>query len=113
MPGGGTRDPVHPGRVGDRPLSHRPCHRPRRRLPHAALSWSSLAICAIFPIDLVTLAGADYGSGSSRDWAARGTLLLGVIAVLAISFERIHRANLIGMAYFPCSSCRGPRRAWA
>jgi len=81
--------------------------------PHAALSWSSLAICAIFPIDLVTLAGADYGSGSSRDWAARGTLLLGVIAVLAISFERIHRANLIGMAYFPCSSCRGPRRAWA
>jgi aconitate hydratase len=43
----------------------------------------------------------EYGSGSSRDWAAKGTLLLGVKAVLATSFERIHRSNLIGMAVLP------------
>lgn len=46
---------------------------------------------------LLVIAGADYGSGSSRDWAAKGTLLLGVRAVPATSFERIHRSNLIGM----------------
>ncbi|GAA4363193.1 aconitate hydratase [Paeniglutamicibacter cryotolerans] len=50
---------------------------------------------------LVILAGSDYGSGSSRDWAAKGTLLLGVKAVLATSFERIHRSNLIGMGVLP------------
>ena len=50
---------------------------------------------------LVILAGADYGSGSSRDWAAKGTMLLGVKAVLATSFERIHRSNLIGMGVLP------------
>ncbi len=47
------------------------------------------------------LAGSDYGSGSSRDWAAKGTALLGVKAVLAASFERIHRSNLIGMGVLP------------
>jgi aconitate hydratase len=52
-------------------------------------------------IPLVVLAGAEYGSGSSRDWAAKGTLLLGVKAVLASSFERIHRSNLIGMGVLP------------
>ncbi len=50
---------------------------------------------------LVVLAGADYGSGSSRDWAAKGTTLLGVRAVIAASFERIHRSNLIGMGVLP------------
>ena len=50
---------------------------------------------------LIVLAGADYGSGSSRDWAAKGTLLLGVKAVLATSFERIHRSNLVGMGVLP------------
>ncbi|MEX2549171.1 MAG: aconitate hydratase AcnA, partial [Nitriliruptoraceae bacterium] len=50
---------------------------------------------------LVVLAGAEYGSGSSRDWAAKGTLLLGVSAVIATSFERIHRSNLIGMGVLP------------
>ena len=50
---------------------------------------------------LVVLAGAEYGSGSSRDWAAKGTLLLGVKAVIAQSFERIHRSNLIGMGVLP------------
>ena len=52
-------------------------------------------------VPLIVLAGADYGSGSSRDWAAKGTLLLGVKAVLATSFERIHRSNLIGMGVLP------------
>jgi aconitate hydratase len=52
-------------------------------------------------VPLVILAGADYGSGSSRDWAAKGTLLLGVRAVIAESFERIHRSNLIGMGVLP------------
>jgi aconitate hydratase len=50
---------------------------------------------------LVVLAGAEYGSGSSRDWAAKGTRLLGVRAVIAESFERIHRSNLVGMGVLP------------
>jgi aconitate hydratase len=50
---------------------------------------------------LVILAGAEYGTGSSRDWAAKGTMLLGVKAVIAKSFERIHRSNLIGMGVLP------------
>ena len=50
---------------------------------------------------LVVLAGKEYGSGSSRDWAAKGTMLLGVKAVIAESFERIHRSNLIGMGVLP------------
>ena len=52
-------------------------------------------------IPLVILAGKEYGSGSSRDWAAKGTALLGVRAVLAESFERIHRSNLVGMGILP------------
>jgi aconitate hydratase len=52
-------------------------------------------------VPLVVLAGKEYGSGSSRDWAAKGTYLLGVRAVLAESFERIHRSNLIGMGVLP------------
>ncbi len=50
---------------------------------------------------LVVLAGTEYGTGSSRDWAAKGTMLLGVRAVLAVSFERIHRSNLVGMGVLP------------
>jgi aconitate hydratase len=52
-------------------------------------------------VPLVVLAGAEYGTGSSRDWAAKGTLLLGVKAVIAQSYERIHRSNLIGMGVLP------------
>ena len=61
---------------------------------------------------LVVLAGKEYGSGSSRDWAAKGTRLLGVRAVLAESFERIHRSNLVGMGVLPLqlpASARGSR----
>jgi aconitate hydratase A / 2-methylisocitrate dehydratase len=50
---------------------------------------------------LVILAGQEYGTGSSRDWAAKGTALLGVKAVVAQSFERIHRSNLVGMGVLP------------
>ncbi len=52
-------------------------------------------------VPLLVIAGKEYGSGSSRDWAAKGVLLLGVRAVLAESYERIHRSNLIGMGVLP------------
>jgi aconitate hydratase len=58
-------------------------------------------------IPLVILAGKEYGSGSSRDWAAKGTALLGVRAVIAESFERIHRSNLIGMGVLPLQFVEG------
>lgn len=50
---------------------------------------------------LIILAGKEYGSGSSRDWAAKGPYLLGIKAVIAESFERIHRSNLVGMGILP------------
>ena len=53
-------------------------------------------------VPLVVIAGQEYGSGSSRDWAAKGTKLLGVRAVIAQSFERIHRSNLVGMGLLAC-----------
>ncbi|MGB7685695.1 MAG: aconitate hydratase [Solirubrobacterales bacterium] len=58
-------------------------------------------------VPLVVLAGNEYGSGSSRDWAAKGTKLLGVRAVIAESFERIHRSNLIGMGVLPLQFAQG------
>ena len=56
---------------------------------------------------LIVLAGSQYGTGSSRDWAAKGTLLLGVKAVIATSFERIHRSNLVGMGVLPLTFVEG------
>jgi aconitate hydratase len=58
-------------------------------------------------VPLVVIAGTEYGTGSSRDWAAKGTLLLGVKAVLAVSYERIHRSNLIGMGVLPLQFADG------
>jgi len=58
-------------------------------------------------VPLIVLAGKEYGSGSSRDWAAKGPLLLGVRAVIAESFERIHRSNLVGMGILPLEFPRG------
>ncbi len=58
-------------------------------------------------VPLVVLAGAEYGTGSSRDWAAKGTFLLGVRAVLAASYERIHRSNLVGMGVLPLEFAAG------
>ncbi len=60
---------------------------------------------------LIVIAGREYGTGSSRDWAAKGTLLLGVKAVLAESFERIHRSNLIGMGVMPLQFMEGENAA--
>jgi aconitate hydratase len=58
-------------------------------------------------VPLVVLAGKEYGSGSSRDWAAKGTRLLGVAAVVAESYERIHRSNLVGMGVVPLEFLAG------
>ncbi|HBH22222.1 MAG TPA: aconitate hydratase AcnA [Cytophagales bacterium] len=57
--------------------------------------------------DLIVLAGKEYGSGSSRDWAAKGTTLLGIKAVIAESYERIHRSNLVGMGVLPLQFANG------
>jgi aconitate hydratase len=59
---------------------------------------------------LVIVAGKEYGTGSSRDWAAKGTVLLGVRAVIAESFERIHRSNLVGMGVLPLEFTNGDTR---
>ncbi len=61
-------------------------------------------------VPLIVIAGKDYGMGSSRDWAAKGTMLLGVRAVIAESFERIHRSNLIGMGVLPLVFKKGENR---
>ena len=58
-------------------------------------------------VPLIVIAGREYGTGSSRDWAAKGTALLGVRAVIAQSYERIHRSNLIGLGVLPLSFCDG------
>ena len=60
---------------------------------------------------LVVFAGQEYGTGSSRDWAAKGTRLLGVKAAVAQSFERIHRSNLVGMGVLPCQFKDGTNAA--
>ena len=61
-------------------------------------------------VPLVIIAGKEYGTGSSRDWAAKGTTLLGVRAVIAESFERIHRSNLVGMGVLPLEFTDGATR---
>jgi aconitate hydratase len=68
----------------------------RMSIYDAAMRYQSEAV------PLVIIAGQEYGTGSSRDWAAKGTRLLGVKAVIAQSFERIHRSNLVGMGVLPC-----------
>jgi aconitate hydratase len=62
-------------------------------------------------VPLIVIAGKEYGSGSSRDWAAKGTLLLGVKAVIAESFERIHRSNLVNMGVLPLRFSEGENAA--
>ena len=59
---------------------------------------------------LLVIAGKEYGTGSSRDWAAKGTMLLGIRAVIAESFERIHRSNLVGMGVLPLEFTEGATR---
>ena len=76
---------------------HRPLARPASSMPiyDAAMRYQAEGV------PLVIFAGKEYGTGSSRDWAAKGTRLLGVRAVIAESFERIHRSNLVGMGVLP------------
>ncbi len=71
----------------------------------AAMAWKAQGV------PLVVFAGEQYGAGSSRDWAAKGTALLGVKAVIAESFERIHRSNLVGMGVIPFEFTGGDTRA--
>ena len=66
-----------------------------------AMAWKERGV------PLIILAGKEYGTGSSRDWAAKGPLLQGVRAVIAVSFERIHRSNLIGMGILPLEFTEG------
>jgi aconitate hydratase len=73
---------------------HQPSGR-RLSIHEAALAYAQEGV------PLVVVAGQEYGTGSSRDWAAKGTALLGVRAVVARSFERIHRSNLVGMGVLP------------
>ena len=87
---GGGRDPLSEGGV----TRHLP-DREEMSIYDAAMRYAQE------DVPLVVLAGKEYGSGSSRDWAAKGTLLLGVRAVIAESFERIHRSNLVGMGVLP------------
>lgn len=61
-------------------------------------------------VPLLVIAGKEYGSGSSRDWAAKGPLLLGIRAAIAESFERIHRSNLVGMGILPLQFCQGENK---
>ncbi|MEM1316200.1 MAG: aconitate hydratase, partial [Pseudomonadota bacterium] len=70
----------------------------------AAMAWKAQGA------PLVVIAGKEYGTGSSRDWAAKGTALLGVRAVIAESFERIHRSNLVGMGVIPFEFTDGQSR---
>ena len=70
----------------------------------AAMAWQAQGV------PLVVIAGKEYGTGSSRDWAAKGTMLLGVKAVIAESFERIHRSNLVGMGVIPLEFTGGDDR---
>ncbi|HRW16499.1 aconitate hydratase AcnA [Amaricoccus sp.] len=70
----------------------------------AAMAWQAKGV------PLVVIAGKEYGTGSSRDWAAKGTALLGVKAVIAESFERIHRSNLVGMGVIPFEFTGGDTR---
>jgi aconitate hydratase len=70
----------------------------------AAMAWQDKGV------PLVVIGGIEYGAGSSRDWAAKGTNLLGVKAVIAESFERIHRSNLVGMGVIPFEFTGGDNR---
>ncbi|MEJ7710772.1 MAG: aconitate hydratase AcnA [Pyrinomonadaceae bacterium] len=79
---------------------HQP-HSDRMSIYDASIKYQAAGV------SLVVLAGQEYGTGSSRDWAAKGTRLLGVKAVVAESFERIHRSNLVGMGVLPCQFKEG------
>ncbi len=91
------------------PQPARPRHRGRLHPPsrEEMTIYDAAQRYAAEGVPLLVIAGKEYGSGSSRDWAAKGTALLGVRAVLAASFERIHRSNLIGMGVLPLQFAPG------
>ena len=80
-----------------------------RKLPEdeTVFVYEAAAAYGAQKVPLLVLAGREYGTGSSRDWAAKGPSLLGVKAVLAESFERIHRSNLVGMGVLPLTFKKG------
>jgi aconitate hydratase len=84
---------------------------PKAGAPEQLAIYDAAMKYAAESVPLVVIAGELYGSGSSRDWAAKGTLLLGVRAVIARSFERIHRSNLIGMGVLPLQFLPGESAA--
>jgi aconitate hydratase len=90
-----------PGVEGGMTLNLLDPQRPQISIYDAAMAYRKAQV------PLVILAGKEYGTGSSRDWAAKGTRLLGVRAVVAESFERIHRSNLVGMGVLPCTFPNG------
>ena len=67
----------------------------------------AFSFAAVSKTPLIVLTGKEYGSGSSRDWAAKGAFLLGIKAVIAESYERIHRSNLVGMGVLPLQFLEG------
>ena len=103
------RAPAQPARPGDRGRRH--------AAPARAATPMSVFDAAVRyakeGVPLVVLAGKEYGSGSSRDWAAKGPKLLGVRAVIAESYERIHRSNLVGMGILPLEFAPGRDRGHA
>jgi aconitate hydratase len=111
--GDGRGEGAHEGRATSRPPSPQPSPEGRgspnvgdiTTIYDASIAYKQLGV------PLVVLAGKDYGMGSSRDWAAKGTLLLGVKAAIAESFERIHRSNLVGMGVLPLTFKEGQSAA--
>ena len=77
---------------------------------HVMRMWEAIEIYMQRKQPLIVIAGADYGQGSSRDWAAKGVRLAGVEAIVAEGFERIHRTNLVGMGVLPLEFKPGTNR---
>src|SRR5262249_9462101 len=103
------RNELVPGKEGDWTLKLPPdwTIEPQgevKRIYDASMEYQSEGV------PLMAIAGKEYGSGSSRDWAAKGTMLLGIRAVIAESFERIHRSNLVGMGVLPLQFLRDQSR---
>ena len=98
--GGFTAPPQQGRRTSRRP---RRTGRPRRPSEAVVPIYDAAEKYKAQSVPLIVIGGEDYGMGSSRDWAAKGTNLLGVKAVITKSFERIHRSNLVGMGVLPCN----------
>ena len=99
-----TGQPAFDHVYGQPIFDHLSAHPEQARIFDAAMAYQSEGV------PLVGIAGREYGSGSSRDWAAKGTSLLGIRAVIAESYERIHRSNLVGMGVLPLQFKDGDNR---